>query len=47
LLKKLKIFAALLIIYKLPTKLFWWFNKTIFSRSVSRSTVSRSTNAKF
>jgi len=30
-----KFFAALLIIFKVPTKLFWWFNKIIF-RSISR-----------
>jgi len=29
-----KFFAALLIIFKVPTKLFWWFDKIIF-RSVS------------
>jgi len=30
-----KFFAALSIIFKVSTKLFWWFNKIIF-RSVSR-----------
>jgi len=46
LLKYQNFVAALLIIFKIPTKLLWWFNKIIF-RSISSKILNPSVKSFF